>query len=162
MDQMLTGLFAYDASEVVLLLGGWAPYGFATDTKITIAKTGDVITPYSGTDGDVSLALQRNKLGTLTMSIQNTSGANEVLAAYHQQMYLTREVAFPVYLVDPRGYGLFTVGWIQSQPDITIGAEVQAADWVIGLKDATVSYDAGSSALSAINALNSIKGITVG
>ncbi len=39
MDQMLTGLMAYDPSEVTLLLGGWAPYGFATDTKITITKT---------------------------------------------------------------------------------------------------------------------------
>ena len=87
MDQMLTGLMAYDPSEVTLLLGGWAPYGFATDTKITITKTSDIIVPYSGTDGDVSLALQRNKLGTLTLSLQATSGANDVITAYHEQMY---------------------------------------------------------------------------
>lgn len=159
MDKLLTGYGAFDASEVILLLGGYQPVGFATDTKIVVSKTGDIVTPYSGTDGDTSLALQRNKLGTLTMSLQNTSESNEVLTAFHQQMYLTRVVAFPVYLQDPRGFGLVTVGWIQSQPDMTVGSEIQSVDWVIGLKDATLNY---SDALStSANALNGIKGLTV-
>lgn len=155
MDQMLTGLMAYDPSEVTLLLGGWAPYGFATDTKITVTKTSDIIVPYSGTDGDVSLALQRNKLGTLTLSLQATSGANDVITAYHEQMYLTREVAFPVYMEDPRGFIINTIGWIQSQGENTIGSEVTSVDWVIGLKDCTLVR--GTTAIS----LNSIQGITV-
>ncbi|WPK29321.1 hypothetical protein [Escherichia phage vB_EcoM_EP57] len=68
MDKMLTGVMAYDPSQVILSLGGWEPWGFAADTKIVIAKSNDIINPYSGTDGDVSLALSRNRLGTLTMS----------------------------------------------------------------------------------------------
>ncbi len=159
MDKMLTGYGAFDAGEVILLLGGYAPVGYATDTKIVVSKSNDIISPYTGTDGDTSLSLQRNKLGTLTMSLQNTSESNEVLTAFHQQMYQTRVVAFPVYLQDPRGFGLSTVGWIQSQPDMTIGAEVQSVDWVIGLKDASLSYlDAFSTSLSA---MNGIKGLTV-
>lgn len=155
MDQMLTGLMAYDPSEVTLLLGGWSPYGFAEGTKITVTKTGDIITPYSGTDGDVSLALQRNTLGTLTMSLQATSSANEVMTAFHSQMYLTRTVAFPVWLEDPRGFIVNTIGWIQSQGENTIGNEVTAVDWVIGLKNCTLTK--GTTAIS----LNAIQGITV-
>lgn len=154
MDQMLTGLTAYDPSQVILLLGGWSPYGFAEDTKITISKSGDIITPYGGTDGDVSLALQRNKMGTLTMSLANTSGANEVLCAFHEQMYLSRIAAFPVFLRDPKGFIINTIGWIQGQPDYTIGSEVEAVDWVIGLKDATLSRGATSFALNAIQGIS--------
>lgn len=156
MDKMLTGVFAYDPSEVFLSLGGWEPYGFAADTKIVINKTNDIINPYSGTDGDVSLALSRNRLGTLTMSLQRTSPANEVLTAYHQQMYFTRQVAFPVYLKDPRGYTLATFGWIQSQPDDTIAETIQENQWVIGLKDATLTRNAVGTGIAALNSITSL------
>ena len=153
---MLTGAMAYDPSQITLSFGGWEPYGFATGTKIVIAKTSDIITPYSGTDGDVSLALMRNKLGTLTLSLQRTSDANAFLTAYAQQMYSTREVAFPVYLKDPRGFEIITVGWIQSQPQDTMADTIQQVDWVIGLKDATLKRGATSVALSAINTVTSL------
>lgn len=159
MDQLLTGLTAFDPSEVTLLLGGWEPYGYADDTKIAVSKTGDIITPYTGTDGDTSLALQRNKLGTLTISLQSTSDANEVLCSWHEQMYLTRVVAFPVYLSDPKGFSIQTIGWIQTQPDMSIGVETGTVDWVIGLKDATITRSLGVS--TALGALNGIKGISV-
>lgn len=158
MDKMLTGLMAYDPSEVILSLGGWEPWGFASDTKIVISKTNDIINPYAGTDGDVSLALSRNRLGTLTMSLQRTSPANEVLAAYAQTMYSTRQVAFPVYLEDPRGYYITTIGWIQSQPDDTIGDTIQENQWVIGLKDASLLRSAIGV---GVNALNSITALTI-
>ncbi len=159
MDQLLTGLTAFDPSEVVLLLGGWEPYGYADDTKINVTKTGDIIAPYSGTDGDVSLALQRNKLGTMTISLQSTSDANEVLCSWHEQMYITRIVAFPVYLSDPKGFSIQTIGWIQSQPDMSIGTETGTVDWVIGLKDATITRGFGVS--TGLGALNGIQGIAV-
>ena len=158
MDKMLTGVMAYDPSQVILSLGGWEPWGFAADTKIVISKTNDIINPYSGTDGDVSLALSRNRLGTLTMSLQRTSPANEVLSAYAQTMYSTRQVAFPVYLEDPRGYYITTIGWIQSQPDDTIGETIQENQWVIGLKDASLLR---STVGVGVNALNSITALTI-
>ena len=158
MDKMLTGVMAYDPSQVILSLGGWEPWGFASDTKIVVSKANDIINPYSGTDGDVSLALSRNRLGTLTMSLQRTSPANEVLSAYAQMMYSTRQVAFSVYLEDPRGYYINTIGWIQSQPDDTIGETIQENQWVIGLKDATLLRSAVGV---GVNALNSISALTI-
>lgn len=155
---MLTGMMAYDPSQVILSLGGWEPWGFAADTKIVISKSNDIINPYSGTDGDVSLALSRNRLGTLTMSLQRTSPANEVMAAFAQTMYSTRLVAFPVYLEDPRGYYITTIGWVQSQPDDTIGETIQENQWVIGLKDATLLRSAIGV---GVNALNSITAMTL-
>ena len=45
MDKMLTGVMAYDPSNITLSLGGWQPYGFASDTKIVISKSNDIINP---------------------------------------------------------------------------------------------------------------------
>ena len=153
---MLTGVFAYDPSEITLSLGGWQPYGFAEGTKIVVAKANDLITPYSGTDGDVSLALNRNRLGTMTISLQRTSDANAILTNMALQMYTTREVAFPVYMKDPRGNYIETIGWIQGQPQDTMGDTIQGNDWVIGLKDASLKRDATSAVLSAIGTAASL------
>ncbi len=156
MDKMLTGVMAYDPSNITLSLGGWEPYGFASDTKIVISKSNDIINPYGGTDGDVSLALSRNRMGTMTISLQRTSGANEVLSTYAQTMYSTRQVAFPVYLEDPRGYYISTIGWIQSQPDDTMGDTITTNDWVIGLKDASLLRNTATLGLSVLNSITAL------
>lgn len=158
MDKMLTGVMAYDPSNITLSLGGWQPYGFASDTKIVISKSNDIINPYAGTDGDVSLALSRNRLGTMTISLQRTSDANEVFAGYAQTMYSTREVAFSVYLEDPRGYYISTIGWLQSQPEDTMGDTIGTNDWVIGLKDATLLR---STVGLGVATFNSIAALTI-
>jgi len=156
MDKMLTGVMAYDPSNITLSLGGWEPYGFASDTKIVISKSNDIINPYGGTDGDVSLALSRNRMGTMTISLQRTSEANEVLSTYAQTMYSTRQVAFPVYLEDPRGYYISTIGWIQSQPDDTMGDTITTNDWVIGLKDASLLRNTATLGLSVLNSITAL------
>jgi len=156
MDKMLTGVMAYDPSNITLSLGGWEPYGFASDTKIVVSKSNDIINPYGGTDGDVSLALSRNRMGTMTISLQRTSEANEVLATYAQTMYSTRQVAFPVYLEDPRGYYISTIGWIQSQPDDTMGDTITTNDWVIGLKDASLLRNTATLGLSVLNSITAL------
>lgn len=156
MDKMLTGVMAYDPSNITLSLGGWEPYGFASDTKIVISKSNDIINPYGGTDGDVSLALSRNRMGTMTISLQRTSAANEVLSTYAQTMYSTRQVAFPVYLEDPRGYYISTIGWIQSQPDDTMGDTITTNDWVIGLKDASLLRNTATLGLSVLNSITAL------
>lgn len=153
---MLTGIFAYDPSQITLSLGGWQPYGFAEGTKIVVAKANDIITPTTGTDGDTSLALNRNRSGTMTISLQRTSDANAVFSNMAIQMYSTRTVAFPVYLKDPRGYYIETLGWIQSQPQDSMGDAVTGNDWVIGLHDASLKRDATSAVLSAINTASSL------
>ena len=104
----------------------------------------------------MSLALSRNRMGTMTISLQRTSGANEILATYAQTMYSTREVAFSVYLEDPRGYYISTIGWIQSQPDDTMGDTIQTNDWVIGLKDASLLRNSATAALSTLNSITAL------
>ncbi|WPK29320.1 hypothetical protein [Escherichia phage vB_EcoM_EP57] len=71
-------------------------------------------------------------------------------------MYSTRQVAFSVYLEDPRGYYISTIGWIQSQPEDTIGEMITENQWVIGLKDASLLRNEVGVGLSTLNSISAL------
>lgn len=152
---LLTGYGAYDPEAVTLLIGGYAPTGFAADTKITITKAAELIAPYVGVDGDVSLAIDRNTIGTMSIHLQNTSPSNVVIAAFARVASTTGVVAFPVMLIDPQGAKMVTNGWIQSQPEMTVGSTVGVMSWVIGLQDARLLFS------DDITASDNISGVTI-
>jgi len=141
----------YDPSEVKLILGGYSPFGFAPDTKIVVSKAEDLILPVQGTDGDTSIARNRNTLGTMTISLQNTSPSNGILASMDLVARTTGSSVFPVIMEDPTGMALIsTFGWIQTQPDYSVAQTVGQMDWVIGIADATLSGNITGAALGTI------------
>lgn len=135
----------FSPCNVILTLGGEIAYGFAPDTKIVVSKAEDLILPKMGVDGDLSLAKNCNTLGTMTVSLQNTSKFNNILYSWAIQAAQNSGVAsFPVSMVDPSGASLVTtVGWIQTQPDYSVSQEVGQMDWVIGLMDARLQANEG-------------------
>lgn len=155
-NRFLTPL-CFDPASVVLSLGGYSPYGYMSDTKIEIAKAEDNILPLVGVDGDLSLALNRNLSGTLTLTLQATSPSNDVLAAMAAQVKSTKFATFPVLMSDPAGLSVIsTVGWIQKVPDVTISKEVSPAVWVIGLWQAEPTGNTATSALNTIATITSL------
>lgn len=157
MEAMLTDVRAYDPKNVRLLLGGYEPTGYAEDSMIVTTLANDIIMPYGGLDGDVSLALNRNHLGTMTITLQNTSPSNIILSSFVTQSYSTGIVAFPVLFNEPTsGLNLATIGWVQSQPENTLSGEINTMAWVIGLKDARILFNK-----TIAKVLGNIKGLTL-
>lgn len=157
MENMLTDFRSFDPANVRLLLGGYEPTGYAEDSMIVTAMANDVVLPYAGVDGDVSLALNRNHLGTMTITLQNTSPSNTVLSAFVTQAYSTGITAFPVLFTEPSsGLNLVTVGWVQTQPENTIAGTIGTMAWVIGLKDARILFE---KTLAGV--FSQIKGLTL-
>lgn len=155
-NKFLTPL-AYDPSQVSLLLGGWAPYGWAPDTKIEVSKAEDNVLVTVGTDNDLSLALNRNNSGTMTLHLQATSKANDVLAGMAAQAKTTRLLTFPLVLNDPAGMNIIsTVAWIQKTPDLSIGKETGTNDWTLGLWSCEPTGNAATSVLNTIATLTSL------
>lgn len=148
---------AFDPRQVECLIGGVEPYDFAPDTKMVINKTEDLIIPQSGVDGAAAFSINTNTLGTITLSLKNTSKFNETLMIWLAE--LTKLEAdlvyfFPFYLRDPSsGIGIETYGWVQSQPDFTLGNEVGQLDWVIGLSDCRFKMFDGQSGVEGIAAV---------
>lgn len=157
MNKVLT-LTAYDPTNVKLILGTYEPYGFAADSKITLARAEDLILPVVGTDNDLSVALNRNSLGTLTVTLQHTSPTNGVFANWHQLVKTTRIPYFPVLIEDPSsGLAIVSgVGWLQTQPELALGKEVSEMAWVIGIWQSELSGDVATAAFT------SMTGISVG
>lgn len=155
MNKILTKT-SYDPTNVKLILGGYEPYGFATDSKLTLARAEDLILPVVGTDNDLSTALNRNSLGTLTLTLQHTSPSNGVFANWHQLVKTTRMPYFPVLVEDPSsGLAIVSgVGWVQTQPELALGKEVSEMPWVIGIWQSELSGNiavAGFSAMTGIS-----------
>lgn len=130
----------YNPANVVLLLGGVQPVDIAPGTMYNISRNEDIIIPSVGVLGEVALATNQNKTGTLTVSLKNTSPTNSVLSSFAFIGEKTDIKFFPVVLEDKSSnMALVTMGWIQSQPDFTLGTEVGQMDWVIGLVSSSIS-----------------------
>ena len=154
---LLTSL-SYDSAKVRLYLGTERVTGFGPDTKITVTRSNDLVIPHVGTDGEVSLALSRNRTGTLEVTLQNTSSFNDWLAVFVRQADTTGLVSFPVVLEGSQGPYLTAIGWVQAVPALTYGAEVGDMTWTIGLLDCWLAPNQSSSLLNAITGV--VEGIT--
>jgi hypothetical protein len=122
MSTQLLSLQAYDPKNVKLYLGGVRAYGFAPDTKITVSRNSDNIMTMTGTDGEASAALSRDRSGVLTLSLQNASGFNDYLSAWQKQADATGLVWFPILLEGSQGPTIASFANIQRQPDLTHGS----------------------------------------
>lgn len=152
-DTKVLTYLAYDPQKVVLYMLGQKVSGYAADTKIVITRNNDHLTPHMGVDGELSLALSRDRSGVMTVSLQNTAQWNNYLAQWQKQVDVTGAALFPVQVEGSQGLSLVTVGWIQRQPDLTYGAEVAQMDWEIGLLDAWLAPDASQGTVAALAGL---------
>lgn len=135
MSTQLLSLQAYDPKNVKLYLGGVRAYGFAPDTKITVSRNSDNIMTMTGTDGEASAALSRDRSGVLTLSLQNTSGYNDYLSAWQKQADATGLVWFPILLEGSQGPTIASFANIQRQPDLTYGSEIGTLEWELYILD---------------------------
>ena len=135
MSTQLLSLQAYDPKNVKLYLGGVRAYGFAPDTKITVSRNSDNIMTMTGTDGEASAALSRDRSGVLTLSLQNASGFNDYLSAWQKQADATGLVWFPILLEGSQGPTIASFANIQRQPDLTYGSEIGTLEWELYVLD---------------------------
>lgn len=137
----------YNPDHTTLLVGSVAVSGVADGTGFVISRANaENMIPVAGINGDVALAHNKDRLGTLTLHLLNTSSTNATLNAW-QALVDIDSVDNPFFTVQltqaDSAMGIDTYGWIQSQPDWTLGQDVNHVEWVIGLADATlVNVDA--------------------
>lgn len=72
----------YDPAEVNLVIGGVVITGVAEGTWITVERSEDSFTPYTGAKGEVALAESNDRTGIVKVTVENTSPS----AAYLYQL----------------------------------------------------------------------------
>lgn len=123
----------YDPSKIVMTLGTILVSGYADGEFVKAARDADTFTKFVGTDGEVSRTRNRNKTGTVTFTLAQTSLTNDALAALAETDELTGAGVVPVLIKDLNGTTLFAAGsaWIRKPPEVAYGKEIGHREWVI-------------------------------
>ena len=70
----------YDPKKVTVIYDGMVITGFADDSMIEAEKNEDNITPHVGVLGEVSIAINADNTGTVTLHLANTFPFIEILS----------------------------------------------------------------------------------
>lgn len=158
MASTLLNTIAYDAAKVKLYLGVDRVNGFAEDTKITVTRNNDLVMPKVGTDGEVSLALSRDRTGTMELNLQQTSEWNEKLTVFVRSADTTGLVIMPITIEGSQGLSMTAIGWVQGVPAVSYGSEVATLTWTFGILDCWMAPNVASGLLNTIGDV--VQGIT--
>lgn len=131
----------YNPDDLTIIIGAELVDEFG-DGNVVISRSNDVITPTSGFNGDVDLAVVKDKMGTITIPLKAHSLFNLVLTEWAGQ---TSIVPFPIAIRhDDTNVVMATQAWIQSQPDTSFGARAEDREWVLGLLNAETAISASA------------------
>ena len=126
----------YDPKKVTVIYDGQVITGFADDSMIEAEKNEDNITPHVGVLGEVSLAINADNTGTVTISLANTSPFIKILA----EKARANTVA-PLSIIDMNENGVNIGGTeavIIKPPNVTIGKEVESQEVQFFVADYTI------------------------
>jgi len=116
----------YDPKKVTVIYDGMVITGFADDSMIEAEKNEDNITPHVGVLGEVSIAINADNTGTVTMSLANTSPFIKILAEKARANTIA-----PLSIIDMNKNGVNVGGTeavIIKPPNVTIGKEVESQE----------------------------------
>jgi len=126
----------YDPKKVTVIYDGMVITGFADDSMIEAEKNEDNITPHVGVLGEVSIAINADNTGTVTMSLANTSPFIKILAEKARANTIA-----PLAIIDMNKNGVNVGGTeavIIKPPNITIGKEVESQEVQFFVADYTI------------------------
>ena len=127
----------YDPKQVAVLVSGVPMSGFADGTFISVERDEDAFSKVSGADGIVSRAKSNNSMGTLTLTLAQTSPSNDVLSALATLDELTNAGIFPIIVKDNSGRSIHfsSNAWVKKVPAAGYAKEVGNREWIFDLAD---------------------------
>lgn len=136
---------SYDPRQVIILIGGIPMSGLADGTFVSIERQEDAYTAVSGADGQVARVKSNNAIGTLTLTLMQTSNSNQVLSAFALADQRNNSGTFPVLIKDNEGTTLIfsAEGWIQRMPTVEYSKDMSNREWIITLSELT--YNIGGN-----------------
>lgn len=134
------GVRTYDPRNVQVIIGAIPITGFADGTFVTVTADEDLYAKTTGAQGEVSRARSNNRGGTLTLTLKQTSPANDVLSGFALADEASNAGVVPV-LIKELGTGrtlMFSqAGWIQGWPEVGYSKAIENRAWTIALADIT-------------------------
>ena len=125
----------YSFLNVSLLVNGVEISGYAEgDDVIQVARREDSTQDVVGADGEMSLALNANRSGTVTFRLQQTSNSNAYLSGLvnvGEVGGLGTTVTVQMIDVESGDLAVGTKGYITKPADMARGSNSNAQEWVL-------------------------------
>lgn len=133
--------YTYDPEDIILLIGGVPVKNFGSDSAVVISRDGNINEKQVGVLGEVTVNRMRDKTGTLTVTLKGQSEEDKML----DELQALDVYSFPVVLiVKSTNKQLITEGWLEEQPDMSFGTQMDDREHVIGLANSVPSLLEGA------------------
>lgn len=126
-------LQTYDPKKVIATFGGSEIIGFAEGTFITVERAEDSFSVQTGSDGETLRVRNRNRAGTITLTLMQSSPSNDILsAAWILDENAGKGVA-PFGLAEKGGTTSVVAPntWVQKPATVEYGKEASSREWVL-------------------------------
>jgi hypothetical protein len=124
-----------DPAEYTIAIGSVPIGGFMPGTFLEVARVSETFTDVVGADGLVTRVRSKDKRGTVTITLQQTSASNLIFSALHTADERAKNGAgvVPVFIRDKQGTTIFegARAWVTKPADAAVGSEVQPRVWII-------------------------------
>lgn len=117
----------YDPEDITMIVNGVILTGFADGTFVAVEQDEEDYTPHVGAKGEVSRAVNANKMGKITTTLKHVSPSN----TYLNELSKGRDM-FPVSVVN-QNLGTTEGGndcWIEKRANSEYGKEISEREWV--------------------------------
>jgi len=127
----------YDSKKVSVIVGSRALKGFAEDSRVSVARDEPVFNAKVGGDGEVTRSKTNNRLGTITVSLDQSSESNDYLSGLLQADEKSGNGLFPVLVRDAGGSSLAggPKAWIEAFPEMANAKDAGDREWIIKVGD---------------------------
>lgn len=126
-----------DPQQYLLTVGGNAITGYAPGTMISVSRANDSWKKTVGATGEVVRSRNRDRTGTITITLLQTSPSNLTLSALNRQDEARGTGIVPVQVKDALGVTLLFAAqaWVLKPADVTYGDEVESREWTLDCAD---------------------------
>ncbi len=127
----------YDPGRVVASFKGIQILGFMDGTFISGERAEDAFEMAVGAQGDVTRVRNRNRTGTVTMTLQAASPSNDLLSAQAILDELSGIGYGPLLVKDLNGLTVIEapIAWIKKSPTVEFGDEASGREWIFDCAD---------------------------
>ena len=120
----------YDPSKVLITIGGFVMKSFGADTKVTVEFAEDANSMHIGCDGDGRFVKNKNRSGSVTLTLSGKSSSNQVLTLLEKT-----DQPFPIAIIDKNSAGdaFFSDACkVQTMASYEAGKDQAEKVWVFG------------------------------
>ena len=137
----MSNLYTFDPAQVSVIIGGVEMNGFSDGTFIEVSVNGKDWELLSGADGDIVRAKKQNRISTLSLTLLQSSGCNDILSAWRVIDKSTLSGAVAVQIRDRTGSTIISADYsfIMQPPVVKFSEGIEKRTWTITLIDASLS-----------------------